>query len=201
MKQELILCVETTKLKQYTDESNIYPFADYSDLPVNDNDIWFLPRPVAEERPDFRQIIPYIVLRCNDNFLTYKRTTKAGESRLHDMYSLGFGGHISIDDAVLNGPLAKLDETIRTAASREVKEEIGIDKITKKTPLGIINDISNDVGRVHLGLVEIWDIDPDDFKLHEQELSNLELQPLTQMIANKEYFETWSQMVINCLKG
>ena len=60
--------------------------------------VWFGPKPVLEQDESFRQIIPYVVLRCGGNYLTYTRGATGGESRLHAKISMGFGGHVDLPD-------------------------------------------------------------------------------------------------------
>src|SRR3546814_14935796 len=77
--------------------------------------------------PDFIQPIPYIVVKNGDNLLSYLRTPKGGEERLHSKIAVGFGGHVDLKDATLNDDLMiDLRATMATAALREMSEELGI---------------------------------------------------------------------------
>src|SRR5271155_5223482 len=55
----------------------------------------FLPRSKAETNPDFKQIIPYVVVTDGKSILHYVRGKKAGEKRLVAKGSIGIGGHIN----------------------------------------------------------------------------------------------------------
>src|SRR3546814_9399888 len=98
-----------------------------SDVCSSDLEIWVGPRQVLETSPDFIQPIPYIVVKNGDNLLSYLRTPKGGEERLHSKIAVGFGGHVDLKDATLNDDLMiDLRATMATAALREMSEELGI---------------------------------------------------------------------------
>lgn len=78
----------------------------------------FLPRPQAEEDPSYRQIIPYALVRHAQKFFLMRRTKGGGEARLHNLYTLGVGGHINPEDVGGNPVLEGL--------RRELLEEVGI---------------------------------------------------------------------------
>src|SRR5215831_3116367 len=59
----------------------------------------YRPRSQIEEDPGFKQIIPYVVFRCDDCVFCYTRGNTQGEVRLHRLRSLGVGGHVSEADA------------------------------------------------------------------------------------------------------
>lgn len=110
----------------------------------------FVDREEAESNQWLKQIIPYVVLTSEDKVFLYRRGKKGSEEKLHDNYSIGIGGHINPED----------DEEPFLAfvkgAVREIKEEIGLDldpNIIMGSAIGLVNDESNAVGRVHLGAV------------------------------------------------
>ena len=99
-------------------------------------------RPECEKNYDFIQMIPYIILRDIDpatgmvKYLTYKRGKKGTENKLHDKFSVGVGGHISVNQYV--DPALKSDHVyIRHTALpknvvmaeliKEIQEEVGIE--------------------------------------------------------------------------
>jgi predicted NUDIX family phosphoesterase len=86
----------------------------------------FMDREAAERDESFKQVIPYCVLtrgfRDEPMYLWYKRTRKGGESRLHDKYSLGIGGHVNPVDGAAAGA-----GTYAAGLARELKEEVGLD--------------------------------------------------------------------------
>lgn len=111
----------------------------------------FHSRPEAENDPSLKQIIPYCVLTRGSKIYYYQRTKKAGEARLHDLYSVGFGGHIN-DQDVKNGKITR--QLYFDALHRELEEEIDMNGAMWVNKIGgIINDDSNMVGQVHFGIV------------------------------------------------
>ena len=106
------------------------------------------------------QLLPYVLIGKKQDgltrYFTYRRGNKGNESRLHDLFSIGVGGHVE------EAPTAaiKLDSVLINCAKREIKEEIGI--IVPYSVLQaalanalIIHDCSNEVGRVHLGIAMV----------------------------------------------
>jgi predicted NUDIX family phosphoesterase len=59
----------------------------------------FVPRPEAEENPNLKQLIPYVIMACDGKYLTYVRGKRAGEKRLLGNRSIGIGG-VSADTLI-----------------------------------------------------------------------------------------------------
>lgn len=93
--------------------------------------------------------------------LSYSRSNKSGESRLHEKRSIGFGGHINdLDHAYAlkqYSPEMVFYNTIRQGLNRELSEELSIDWNNCDCHTmyfkGLIYDPTTDVGKVHLGIV------------------------------------------------
>ncbi len=162
--------------------------------------IWIGPRAHLEKDENFKQIIPYVILSYQGKIAVYQRTKKGGESRLHNLNSIGFGGHIDAFDLAYdeNGSI-NLDRTIETSGQREIDEELIIDGITEKTKLGYILDNSNPVGRVHIGVVERWELSSDNVKSNEDEIEVLGLFNLNELKTMSDSMENWSEHIINGL--
>lgn len=165
--------------------------------PVNNDpvDEWmknctFQDRTPMESDPSQQQIIPYILLRHDDLVFRYCRTKKGGEARLHDMYSIGIGGHINpIDDSSTSGDI------IMKAAMRELEEEMHITQDVTLEHIGYINDDESEVGKVHLGFVmQAW-LENPDAAVREDALSKGEWVKKDNMLDGNEY-ETWSHLII-----
>lgn len=117
-----------------------------------------------EKDPSFKQIIPYQIVVRDDKALLYQRTPKSGEGRLQGRYALGFGGHLNEDDMTL----AKENEGDKTwseayvaGVTRELDEEIRIASPTIQYRVAaLLNDEADEVGRVHLGIVHVIEINP-----------------------------------------
>ncbi len=152
----------------------------------------FQPREPMESDPSYQQIIPYILLRHESKVFRYSRTKKGGESRLHNKYSIGIGGHINpIDIEDKNSK----NNIILQAAHRELEEEMHITRPVKLEHIGYINDDESEVGKVHLGFVmQAW-LDQPDAAVREDALTNGEWIQTGQLCDGSEY-ETWSQLII-----
>src|SRR5262249_45655543 len=77
-------------------------------------------RSAVETDPAFKQLIPYVVLRCGVDLFHYRRGSSGAEKRLAALRSVGIGGHINEDDA------AGRDNAYRTGMLRELAEEVEI---------------------------------------------------------------------------
>jgi predicted NUDIX family phosphoesterase len=113
----------------------------------------FRPRDEMEHDPSFKQLIPYCIFRCRGTIFHYKRSQGQGEKRLHSKRSIGVGGHISSVD-VRGG-----ESPYREGLRRELAEEVQIDAGFTESCVGLINDDLTEVGKVHLGIVHIFDLD------------------------------------------
>jgi predicted NUDIX family phosphoesterase len=150
----------------------------------------FLKRSIAEDDPSHKQLIPYVIFRCGDLVFHYTRGS-GGEKRLHAKKSIGVGGHISTTDA---GGSAT---PYRTGLERELAEEVAIGSPYTDRCLGLINDDETPVGRVHLGIVHVYDLEQPHVTPREDGLADTGFAPLNELLAQLDGFETWSQI---CLK-
>jgi predicted NUDIX family phosphoesterase len=157
----------------------------------------------AETNYYWKHIIPYVVLKDRDWVFAYERGSSSGESRLTSRVSIGIGGHVNpCDVSILSNPI----QTYRNALMREIAEEISIKDISrdvsKYTPpiVGFISDNSNEVGRVHFGVVHIYDC------------ANINVEPREDCIKNGKFYskekimgefgdrlEPWSRMILEAI--
>jgi predicted NUDIX family phosphoesterase len=162
--------------------------------------VWFGPRGVLEEREDYRQIIPYIVLRVGDRIVRYTRTPAGGETRLHGRMSIGLGGHVDLADSKTSGDRFELLGTVEQAAERELQEELGEVMCERRQWVGLLVDNQTAVGRVHIGLIGIWNIDGLPNREAEDAVGEVELVSLSELRENAEMLETWSAMLLPWLE-
>lgn len=156
----------------------------------NDN-LGFMERKFAEEDENYRQIIPYCILRKGDLIFTYQRTNKSGENRLHDLYSLGVGGH---SEAHVDGVGVS---AFKAAFVRELEEEVKLVGNYESKLLGVILDNSNSVGRVHFGVVyEINLTDDATLEFNDPSLSGGTFATKDKLFKQVSLFENWSQLII-----
>ena len=157
------------------------------------------PRASVEEDPSFKQLIPYCILAWTDaagvkHYFAYTRGGGQGEARLRAKRSLGIGGHISSTDGE-HGDDTSYDAGMR----RELAEEIAIEGAWTARCVGLINDDSNAVGRVHLGIVHMLDVASSAVAPRESELVECGFAPLAALLADRDRFETWSQITLDAL--
>jgi predicted NUDIX family phosphoesterase len=156
----------------------------------------FLSRAQAETNPNFKQIIPYVVVTDGKSILHYVRGKKAGEQRLVAKGSIGIGGHINDEDHTL---FAFGLQAFQDAVRREVCEELAIQGSFDARPVGLINDDSTEVGRVHFGIVHVLFRTPEQVKKNEQVITQVEFIPIEQLKARREQMESWSQLCLDNL--
>jgi len=158
----------------------------------------FQPRARAESDPNFKQIIPYVVVTDGKSILHYVRGKKAGEQRLVAKGSIGIGGHINDNDSTL---FADDSQAFQVAVKREVSEELAIQGEFDAKPVGLINDDSTEVGRVHFGVVHVLFRAPEQVKKNEQVITQIEFVPIEQLKARREQMESWSQLCLDNLNA
>jgi len=156
----------------------------------------YQPRSAMEQDPNFKQLIPYVIFRYRDAaggtlLFQYTRGKGQGESRLHAKRSIGVGGHISADDALQT---SAYDEGMR----RELEEEVIINTPYRGRMAGLINDDESEVGRVHLGVVHLLDVERPAVEPRESEIIDAGFRTAAELLADIARFETWSQI---CLKA
>ncbi|MEC1565721.1 hypothetical protein [Bacillus velezensis] len=154
----------------------------------------------AEEDPRFKQPIPYVVIRRDDEVFVYERLAGGGESRLHNKLSLGFGGHMNPMEGA-----ASFSEVLKQNTDRELAEELYIREEDKQNivTLGLINDDENDVGKVHIGILSALQLasaaqvevkEKDQIAGRWMKLSELKEENVYQRL------EAWSQFVADILQ-
>lgn len=152
----------------------------------------FLPRREAEDDPSFKQLIPYLLVEHRGQVLHYIRGKTGGESRLASKGSIGIGGHINDQDLSEGGRFdqAAYDRAVR----RELHEELDIDTPYRHRPIAMLNDDSNEVGAVHLGIVHVIHLEAPRVGPGEAVIEELAFLPPEQIFNRHERLETWSKI-------
>lgn len=174
----------------------------YVDTLLDPAHLSFRPRGEVETDPSFKQLIPYVVFRHRngegrESVFQYTRGTGQGEGRLHRKRSVGIGGHISSTDAENGLGGDPYQEGLR----RELDEEVLIDTPYRGQCVGLINDDLTEVGRVHLGVVHLFDVERPAVQPRESEIIECGFRPVEEMLADLSGFETWSQICLKALFG
>jgi len=155
---------------------------------------FFMARDSVENDPAYQQIIPYVVFRHDNHYLLTHRLRASSERRLRKQYSLGIGGHINPGDLEAGDPI--LD-----GLKREWSEEVVYDGSFEAQLLGLLNDDSSPVSKVHLGVVFLVDGDSPNISIRETDKLAGELLTLDEMRIYYLGMESWSQMVYDRLAG
>jgi len=144
---------------------------------------FFVDRATAETSPQWRQIIPYVVISHGEAVFLLRRTRKQNETRLHDKLSLGIGGHINPGHDLLGG------------LQQELTEEVEIDDPYTLDFAGILNDESTEVGRVHLGAVYLLHASSDGVRVLETNKMTGNWVGRSRLGEFEPAMESWSQIV------
>lgn len=153
----------------------------------------YRPRNEVEEDPSFKQLIPYCIFRHDGKIFYYTRGGGSGESRLKSKRSVGIGGHISTDDA------EHADSVYRVGLEREIAEEVHLESAFTETCVGMINDDETEVGKVHLGVVHIFDLEVPKVRPREESIQETGFAQPSELVRELDRFETWSQICLNYL--
>ena len=141
----------------------------------------FSPRPAMEADPGFKQIIPYLVLRDGPRYFLMRRTRAGGDPRLHDRWSIGVGGHMNPGDGGLLGGL-----------EREWTEELVAEFVPEFQFIGLLNDDTTEVGRVHLGAVYLAEAGGRAVAIRETDKLSGAFATRAEVAAVAADLETWS---------
>lgn len=156
----------------------------------------------AEENPNYKQPIPYAVIRKGDKFFVYKRLQGGGEALLHEKLSIGVGGHMNDVEQVLYESIdVNFNLILEDNLLRELNEELFISSDEQEIEiLGLINDDSNKVGKVHLGILVVIDLDENAI-VEVLETEQLEGQWMThtELLEQDTYdkLENWSKIAVD----
>jgi predicted NUDIX family phosphoesterase len=151
----------------------------------------YLDRPTAEADPSFKQLIPYVVVRDRDEVFLMHRTDAGGDPRLHGKASIGVGGHLN--------PVDEGADALMAGLRREWEEELDADWEPEFTLVGMLNDDSNPVGAVHLGVVFSVEAAGRPVAVRERDKLVGRFAGSGEVKASGDRLETWSQLVAEAL--
>jgi predicted NUDIX family phosphoesterase len=151
----------------------------------------FMIRKSIESDTNYKQLIPYVILKHKDTIFSYRRGKMLSEERLMDNYSIGIGGHISVSDHNL------FTTTYEEGLNREVMEEVTINCNYENKMVAIINDDTNDVGKVHFGVIHIFTLEKAMVVKREGSIADTKFMSVPELKNNIQKFENWSKICIN----
>src|SRR5882724_381896 len=118
--EERVLCFERKRLEELGVFQGLsLEVEKYLPVLTSASHLVYLNRSDAEQDKRYKQLIPYVLLICQDKILRYRRGKGGQETRLHGLYSVGIGGHISDEDSSLFSNVG-----YREGMQREIKEEV-----------------------------------------------------------------------------
>ena len=153
-------------------------------------DGFFMRRGDAEDDPTHKQVIPYLVLRDGERWFLMRRTRAGGDARLHDLWSIGVGGHLNPGDGDVEGGLR-----------REWAEEVVAAFEPAFEPVGLLNDDTTPVGAVHVGVVFVADAAGRPVAIRETDKLAGSFASTEETAAVRDAMETWSRLVFDALAG
>ena len=142
-------------------------------------------RKKMEEDLRFKQFLPYVVIKKNNEIFTYQRSKSGGEKRLFDQWSLGVGGHVDYPDNLISSTLKELEEEIELKVSEDDLNFVGF-----------INAKEKNVDLFHLGIAIVVEVS-EDFDFSKGELNKITNRSFDnkEVLKNKSNkFETWSKI-------
>ena len=110
--------------------------------------------------------------------------------------SIGIGGHLN--DADEN--LFSFDQRSYLAGvRREVEEELILQSGYQNHIRALLNDDSTEVGKVHLGIVHVFELDSSQVTKREAVITQLGFLTPEELRARRSQLETWSQLCLDHL--
>jgi len=190
---ERVLCIPAARLRAVGAFTGFRPADEaFRAALLNPAAFTYQPRSTCETDPAFLQLIPYVVLTCGGQVFHYRRGGSATEARLRAKRSVGLGGHINDADARDADPF-------RAGMIRELTEEVEVAAASTEHFLGFLFDPGTPVGEVHLGVVSCLELDTPAVTAREAGIAECGFAPVAELLADRDQFETWSQLVLPAL--
>ena len=194
--EERVLCFERKLLEDLGMFQGLsLEVAKYLPVLTSSSHFTYLNRTEAEQDRRYKQLIPYVLLICNDRLLRYRRGRGGEETRLRGLYSIGIGGHISEEDHVLFSK----DFGYKEGMLREVREEVAIEQV-KEATVAMINDDSTEVGYVHFGVVHIMQVASEAVAGRRNGIVSPEFIPIAEALREASRYESWSRLCLENLE-
>lgn len=153
----------------------------------------YLERTAAEEDPSHKQIIPYVLVRDGSRVFLMERTDAGGDRRLHGKATIGVGGHLNpVDDG---------EDALMAGLRREWTEELAAAWTPDFRLVGMLNDDTNPVGAVHLGVVFEVEAGGRAVEVREHDKLTGGFATAEAVRAAWDRLETWSQLVAGSIIG
>ncbi len=195
--EERVLCFERRLLEELGVFQGInLDVQKYLPIVTDRSKLVYLNRSEAEHDKRYKQLIPYVLLLCNGKILRYRRGKGGQETRLHGLYSVGIGGHISDEDHGLFSAGVGYEEGMR----RELIEEVAVEQV-EAPAVGLINDDSTEVGYVHFGVVHIMEVADESVAGRRSGIVGPEFIPISEALNDTSAYESWSRFCLEHLES
>lgn len=202
MPDEKILCIKRSNLPQAWLKDRISLPLNWSVFYVAASQLKpeFQLRNAVENDPDFKQLIPYILMLNRQGQLAFYQRS-GSEKRLDGCFSVGIGGHVRDDD--FDNSVFSWEAMQEKALRRELEEELPAFAAPASPDfLGLINEEITRVGHSHLGLVYLFrDIDSENLVVGEELRALQWMEPELLFSKSGHSFEIWSELAFELLKN
>jgi predicted NUDIX family phosphoesterase len=191
--QEHIVCIKSEKV-----EHRERGFVDYE---LNRDDLMLGQRALLENDEDFRQVLPVSIFTHNGEVWAYERTSKGGESRLHNKIAVAVGGHWDLEDLVICNSVIDLEASLSQTMARELQEEVKLtSSIVQTTELDkkICAD-DTEVDRVHLAVVYVHELDGQGIESSEDQLKTVGFVSPRKLLDGDYNLEGWARIICEIL--
>lgn len=191
--QEHIVCIKASAV-----EHRAHGFVDYE---LNLADLMLGQRAMLENDEDFRQVLPISIFTHNGKVWAYERTSKGGESRLHNKIAVAVGGHWDMDDIITKGGIIDLEESLQKAMERELLEEVKLSSaVVKSTRLKkMICADDTEVDRVHMAMIYMHELDGEGIESAEDQLKTVGFVSPQELLDGDYNIEVWARIVCEIL--
>ena len=193
--EERVLCFERKLLEELGVFQGLASDVEkYLPVVTSSSNLLYLNRSAAEQDRRYKQLIPYVLILCKGRILRYRRGKGGQETRLHGLYSVGIGGHISEED---HG-LFTNDRGYQAGMRRELMEEVAVNEVNDAA-VAVINDDSTEVGYVHFGVVHVMHVTDDAIVGRRSGIVSPEFIPIDEAVKNASAYESWSRFCLENL--
>jgi predicted NUDIX family phosphoesterase len=80
---------------------------------------------------------------------------------------------------------------------REINEELKLDTTYTQRIVALLNDDSNEVGQVHLGIVHVFELATEAVSANEAPITQMEFLSRAELTARRDQLESWSQFCLD----
>ncbi len=193
--EERVLCFERKLLEELGVFQGLSLEVDkYLPVVTSVSQMVYLNRSDAERDKRYKQLIPYVLVICDNKILRYRRGRGGQETRLHGLYSVGIGEHISEEDH----ELFSTDRGYREGMRRELREEVAIADLNEAA-VAVINDDSTEVGYVHFGVVHVMQVVNENVAGRRSGIVGPEFIPIVDAAKDPSGYESWSRYCLQHL--